>query len=127
MARISCPRCRTILAAADIQDGGMIPCPKCQGLVPSPSALAVESQRPAADKLVRRLRSVAFAAAGCALVSVLIVFAWRLWDHDFKVSTAKMKAREIAKACDQYFVDHGKYPDSLDDLLVQDPDGKGPY
>jgi general secretion pathway protein G len=126
MTRTTCPRCHTVLPADDIQDGSIL-CPKCQGLAPSPRALVVEPQRLAANRLVRRLRTLAIGAVVCAFVSVLIVFAWRLWDSDLKLSTAKMKAREIAKACDEYCVDHGKYPDSLESLLIQDSDGKGPY
>ncbi len=38
-----------------------------------------------------------------------------------------MKARSIGKAIDTYYVDHGRYPESLDALLQKSELGKGPY
>jgi hypothetical protein len=64
--------------------------------------------------------------AACAALAVLGVFAWKIWNNDLKFTTAKMKARDIAKACERYFIDQGHYPAELDDLLAQD-DGKMPY
>src|ERR1700756_4286829 len=47
--------------------------------------------------------------------------------NESKVSTAKIKARNIASACGMYLVDNGVSPASLDLLLVKNAEGKGPY
>src|SRR5262245_24060970 len=48
--------------------------------------------------------------------------------NESKVSTAKMKARNIAKALEIYLVDNNEYPQSLEQLLQKHPTtGKGPY
>src|ERR1700704_6258140 len=47
--------------------------------------------------------------------------------NESKVSTAKIKARNVSQACEMYLVDHSSYPQSLDVLIVKDQDGKGPY
>jgi general secretion pathway protein G len=47
--------------------------------------------------------------------------------NESKVSTAKIKARNVSQACEMYLVDHSQYPGSLELLLQKDQDGKGPY
>jgi general secretion pathway protein G len=47
--------------------------------------------------------------------------------NESKVSTAKIKARNVSQACEMYFVDHSQYPATLDLLIQKDQDGKGPY
>src|SRR4029077_19804253 len=126
MVRITCPHCNSVFAAGANQDGD-ISCPKCQGRLSSSTDLALGPRPHRAKENVRRLRIFAYGAGGCVFLSVLMVLGWRYFGNDVKATTAKIKAREIAKACERYFVDHGQYPISLEGLLASDQDGKGPY
>lgn len=47
--------------------------------------------------------------------------------NEAKVNAARVKARTISNAIEQYYVDHSQYPQSLEALLQRDQDGKGPY
>jgi hypothetical protein len=76
----------------------------------------------------RRLQIVLYGLAACAVAIILVVYGRGLTSlFDDKVSSAKIKARDIRQACQEYAVDHGQFPTSLEDLLTIDSDGKGPY
>jgi general secretion pathway protein G len=47
--------------------------------------------------------------------------------NESKVTQAKIKAKNVAKAVDTYYIDHGTYPQQLDQLLQKSEIGKGPY
>ena len=47
--------------------------------------------------------------------------------NESKVTQAKIKAKNIAKAVDTYYIDHSTYPQQLDQLLQKSEIGKGPY
>jgi general secretion pathway protein G len=46
--------------------------------------------------------------------------------NEAKKKTAKVQANEITKACETYAIDHGQYPQQLEQLLQRDNFG-GPY
>jgi prepilin-type N-terminal cleavage/methylation domain-containing protein len=86
------------------------------------------------ERLDRILRRAAFTLMEMlVVVAIIVVLAGvggayligRL--NEAKVDAARIKAREISQAVDQYYVDHSQYPPSLDVLLQRDQDGKGPY
>ncbi len=83
---------------------------------------------PSKSKNVRRLWLLAYVGIACALLSVVFVFASQWLGNDYLIPTARLKIREIAQACNQYQLDHdGQVPKTLDLLLNQDDQGKGPY
>jgi len=46
--------------------------------------------------------------------------------NDFKVTTAQMKIREIAQACQHYYMEHnGQYPANLEELVNKDEAARG--
>src|SRR5687768_4460932 len=47
--------------------------------------------------------------------------------RESQVSTAKLKARSLGNAVKQYFLNNNQFPESLDQLLVKDESGRGPY
>jgi hypothetical protein len=128
MMRITCPHCHAVLLPdALVEDGHHISCPRCRGVVGSPGGLAIEPQHKRAQESIRRLRALAYVAIGCVFLSILAVLAGKFFGSDLKASSAQLRAWEIHKACGQYFLDHGQYPPSLEDLLARDDEGKGPY
>lgn len=44
-----------------------------------------------------------------------------------KVSAAIQKAKVVAQAAETYYIDHGQYPQNIQELLQKTEDGKGPY
>jgi hypothetical protein len=70
---------------------------------------------------------MAYGAVACVFIVIIYVFLGRYFRNDVNVAAATLNAREIQKACEIYFVEHGQYPPSLEDLLTTDQDGKGPY
>jgi len=44
-----------------------------------------------------------------------------------QVSTAILKARSIGSAVKQFYIDNNRYPNDLNELLVKNDVGKGPY
>jgi len=81
----------------------------------------------ATNRLARRLRLAAFVVVVCAFGVIIAIVVGKYWAGELQAATARMKADEIAKACDKYMIDHGEYPHELADLLAADQNGKGPY
>ena len=75
----------------------------------------------------RRPWVIGFGVLACPFLAFLSVFIYKSYENDLKIHTAKTKALDIAKACEHYNLDHSEYPDSLDDLIIQNENGKGPY
>jgi general secretion pathway protein G len=46
--------------------------------------------------------------------------------EETKVKAAKVQAKNIASACEQYAVDNGDYPQSVDALVQPDAEGNAP-
>jgi general secretion pathway protein G len=95
------------------------------------TAMLIRTQRHERQGGLRRL---AFTLMEVLIVTAIIVILAGLGGYyvmgqykEAQVSEAKLKAKNIAKAVDTYYLDHNRYPDALDALLVKDDAGKGPY
>ncbi|MCI0638495.1 MAG: type II secretion system protein GspG [Gemmataceae bacterium] len=82
----------------------------------------------------RSLRRAAFTLMEMLVVVAIIVALAGLGGYYFigqlsesKVSNAKVQSRTISTAIESYYVDHGVYPQDLQQLLVKSEIGKGPY
>jgi general secretion pathway protein G len=47
--------------------------------------------------------------------------------NESKVGTAKYKAMQVSNAIKNYYIDHDRYPDQIQELLQKSELGKGPY
>jgi general secretion pathway protein G len=87
------------------------------------------------QSLDRRPRRAAFTLMEMLVVVAIIVVlagvggAYLIGQlNESKVNTAQIKARNISNAIEMFYVDNSMYPQTLDQLLVQDPTTKkGPY
>ncbi len=87
-------------------------------------AARVRQSRRGAFTLMEMLVVVAIIVALAGVGGVFLIGQL----NESKVSTAKMKARNISKAIDIFQVDNGEYPHQLDQLLQKHPvTMKGPY
>jgi hypothetical protein len=121
MAHLACPHCQKRFPVADGQAGSFVACPGCQNLVPLPGQVL-------GGKHLKNLWIIAYGSVVCVFLALAVVFGWRYFGTDFKTTAAQMKIREIAQACQRYWVEHdGQYPPSLEELASKDEDGKGPY
>jgi general secretion pathway protein G len=82
----------------------------------------------------RNIRRAAFTLMEMLVVVAIIVILAGLGSYyvigqlnEAKITQTKIKAKNISKAIDNYYVDNGVYPPDLESLLVQTPTGHGPY
>jgi general secretion pathway protein G len=145
---VTCPRCGRRAKAPDATAGAKVACPHCHAAIPvglpeaepEPEAAAAAKGRPSSSTLAIAviLCGVALLSFCCGGVTTFLGMKF-LAGHGEQVEqakneqleqakkkTAKIVANELTKACETYCIDHGQYPQALDQLLRRDNIG-GPY